>query len=75
MPFKPGSPMSMRMMSGAFLAANLDGVGAAFGFGHHLEVIAVAQDGLDAVAHDLVIVDEQNLKWHCSAFRVPRRDN
>ncbi len=47
-----------------FLAAYLHGFGAGFRFTAHRELIAVAQDGLDAIAHDFVIVHQEHLKRH-----------
>ena len=64
MPFSPGRPISIRMMSGRFVLADLHGLGSALGFAHDLKLFAVAQDGFDAIAHDFVIVDQENLKRH-----------
>ena len=69
-PFKPGRPMSIRQDVGTIsLRQNLHGVGAVFGLAHHVKFFAAAQDGLDAIAHDLVIIHEQDVKWHSTGAR------
>ena len=37
---------------------------ARFGFADHAKFVAAAQDGLDAIAHDLVIIHEQDVEGH-----------
>jgi hypothetical protein len=47
-----------------FQLADLYRFGPALGLGHYREIVAVPQDGLDAVPHDFVIVYQQDLRWH-----------
>src|ERR1700685_4216400 len=47
-----------------FLAAHLYGFGAVFGLAKHHELITVTQDGLNAVSHDFVIVNQEHLRRH-----------
>ena len=49
---------------GALLLANLHRFGPALGFANHLELFAVAENSLDSISHDLVIVYEKDLKRH-----------
>jgi hypothetical protein len=46
---------------GLRLAAQVDGVGAALGFAHHAKLGAPLEDASDAIADQLVVVDENNV--------------
>jgi len=63
-PFNPGSPMSIRIMSGALFSADLYRFGSAFRLADHLELFAVPENGLNSISHDFVIVDEKDLEGH-----------
>ncbi len=67
MPFMPGSPMSISTRSGAVLLAELHRVGAVLGLPHHAKLGAALQDGLHPVAHQFVIVDQNNREGHRSS--------
>ena len=51
-------------MSGLVRFHELHGVGARFGFSHHAKFFSAAENGLDAIAHDLVIIHEEDVKGH-----------
>ena len=59
----------------------LHGVRCRFGFAHHAKFVAAAQDGLDAVAHDLVIIHEEDVNaivdqlYRRLGFREPAAEN
>ena len=41
--------------------ADLNGIGARFGLRHDLKLFAVSQDGLDAIAHNFVVVNQKDV--------------
>ena len=63
-PFKPGRPMSINTSRRTELLDELHGVRAVLGLAHHAKFVRPVQDGLDAIAHDLVIIHEQDVEWH-----------
>ena len=64
MPFMPGRPISISTRSGDGLLAELHGVGAVLGLAHHAEFGAALQDRPDAIAHQFVIIDKNNVERH-----------
>ena len=42
----------------------LQGVGAVLGFAHHAKFGIALQNGFDAIAHDLVVIHQQDVDRH-----------
>ena len=64
MPFMPGSPISMSTRSGLAFLHRAHGVGAVFGFAHDAELGPALQDRLDSIAHQLMIIDKNDVERH-----------
>src|SRR5438105_4686259 len=48
----------------AALPDELNGVRTILGLADHAKFAGAVQDGLDAIAHDLVIIHEEDVEWH-----------
>ena len=56
---------------GAQLLGQADGFAAVLGLGDHLQALFLLQQGAQAVAHDLVVVGDDDLHAHGFSFRGP----
>ena len=57
---------------GIGLLAELDGVGAVLGFADDAKFGAAFQNGLDAIAYQLVVIDKDDVECHSFLSRLRR---
>jgi hypothetical protein len=59
--------------SGAEALHELHSIGARLGLAYYSELPASAENGLDAVPHDLVILYEEYIEWHIQVQTIVQR--